>query len=88
MKEKIIFIIIFIFSLIGLQMAGVVNWLILSFVVQILWLTRVSNKILNQTESKNKTDRLHRKFNRYLMTMLIVDLVVIFLSMSFADKKK
>ncbi|MGB1295711.1 MAG: hypothetical protein ACPG6V_09540 [Flavobacteriales bacterium] len=84
MKEKIMFIIIFIFSLIGLKMAGVMNWLILSLIVQILWLTRVSNKILNQTKSKNKTDRLHRKFNRYLITMLIVDLVVIFLSLSFA----
>jgi hypothetical protein len=83
MNIKIIFTVIFIFSLLGIQIASFSDWLILSLVIQVIWITIVSNNIIKLSKSKSKLDNVFEKFNKIFIYLLVADIVIIFLSMSF-----
>lgn len=83
MIKKIIFTIIFIFSLLGIQIASFEDWLILSLVIQVIWITIISNDIVRLSKSRSRVDRIFGKFNKIFIYLLITDIVIIFFSMSF-----
>lgn len=81
MRLKIIFTTLFIFSLLGIQIASLNDWLVLSLTIHVLWLSVTSNEIVNFLVLKNK--KILQVFNKIVLYLLIVDIAVIFLSMSF-----
>ncbi|MBJ2176348.1 hypothetical protein JBL43_19000 [Aureibaculum sp. A20] len=83
MTRKIIFTILFLFSLSGLQIASFSDWLILSLLIQTIWIAITSNEILELNEPKNSTINKFQKFNKILVYLLIADIIILFLSMSF-----
>ncbi|BDD10851.1 hypothetical protein FUAX_32830 [Fulvitalea axinellae] len=84
MIEKILFTTIFIISLSGIQIASFEDWLILSFVIQALWVCNLSNKTLKQYKSKRKKETIILTFNKTLIPILILDIITIVFSTSFA----
>jgi hypothetical protein len=83
MLKKIIFTILFLFSLLGLQIAGLTNWLFLSLVIHILWLTIASKDILKLTKSEKIINQIFKVFNTVFPFLLVADMAIIFLSTSF-----
>ncbi|NRT16610.1 hypothetical protein HNP99_002981 [Flavobacterium sp. 28A] len=81
MRLKIIFTTLFIFSLLGIQIASLNDWLVLSLTIHVLWLSITSNEIMNLLVLKNK--KILQVFNKIVFYLLIVDIAVIFLSISF-----
>lgn len=83
MTRKIIFTILFLCSLSGIPIASFTDWLILSLIIQIIWITITSNEILNLVKSKDRNLRIFLGFNKILIYLLITDMVILVLSMSF-----
>lgn len=83
MNVKIIFTLLFIFSLLGIQVASFKDWLILSLIIQVIWITIISNNIVKLSKSKSRLDKIFEKFNKVFIYLLVADIVIIFLSMSF-----
>ena len=83
MIKKIIFTILFLISLTGIEIASLSDWFILSLVIHVIWLTMTSNQILRGQKVKYKTDRIFKIFNKVIIYILIADVVIIILSMSF-----
>jgi hypothetical protein len=83
MNIRIIFTLIFIFSLLGIQVASLKDWLILSVVIQVIWITIISNNIIKLSNSKSRLDKVFEKFNKIFIYLLVADIIIIFLSMSF-----
>ena len=83
MIKKIIFTILFLISLTGIEIASLSDWFILSLVIHVIWLTMTSNQILRRQKVKYKTDRIFKIFNKVIIYILIADVVIIILSMSF-----
>lgn len=83
MIKKIIFTVLFLFSLTGIQVASFNDWLILSFIIHIIWLTITSNEILESSITEYKNYRIFNKFNKILVYLFIADILIIVLSMSF-----
>jgi hypothetical protein len=83
MNIKIIFTVLFLFSLTGIQIASFEDWLILSLVIQVIWISIIANDIIKHSKSKSKLENIIVKFNKIFIKLLIADIVIIFLSMSF-----
>lgn len=83
MYLKIIFTVLFLFSLIGIQIASFEDWLILSLLIQVIWTSIIANDIIKHSKSKSKLDKIIVKFNKIFIYLLIADIVILFLSMSF-----
>ena len=83
MIKKIIFTILFLFSLLGIQVASLNDWLILSLFIHIIWLTITSSKILELSKTENINHRIFKIFNNILIYLFIADIFIIVLSMSF-----
>ena len=84
MLQKIIFTSLFLFSLLGIYIASFEDWLILTLILQILWITLLSNKIIESSKNDYRIYRIFAKINVITICILIVDLLIIFLSISFA----
>jgi hypothetical protein len=84
MSKKIIFAILFLFSLPGIQIASFSDWLILSLLIQTIWAATTSNEILTLNKSENRNTIRLLKFNKILVYLLIADMAILVLSMSFA----
>jgi len=83
MIKKIIFTVLFLFSLIGIQVASFNDWLILTFIIHIIWLTITSNEILESSKTEYKNYRIFKIFNKIIIYLFIADILIIVLSMSF-----
>lgn len=83
MIKKTIFTILFLFSLSGIQIASLNDWLILTLIIHIIWLTVTSNEILKLSKTEYKHHRTFQIFNKILVYLFIADIIIIFLSMSF-----
>ena len=83
MLQKIIFTSLFLFSLLGIYIASFEDWLILTLILQILWITLLSNKIIESSKNDYRIYRIFAKINVITICILIVDLLIIFLSISF-----
>jgi len=83
MYLKIIFTVLFLFSLIGIQIASFEDWLILSLLIQVIWTSIIANDIIKHSKSTSKLDKIIVKSNKIFIYLLIADIVILFLSMSF-----
>ena len=83
MLKKTIFTVLFVFSLQGIQVASFQDWLFLTLIIQVIWVMLLSNKIIKLSKSKNKIDRFLQTFNKVFVYLLVADIFIIFLSMSF-----
>ena len=83
MYLKIIFTVLFLFSLIGIRIASFEDWLILSLPIQVIWISIIANEIIKNSKSKSKLDKIIVKLNKIFIYLLIADIVILFLSMSF-----
>lgn len=83
MYIKIIFTVIFVFSLVGIQIASFEDWLILSLIIQVIWISTIANDIIKLSRSKSRLDKIFEKFNKMFIYFLSADIVILFLSMSF-----
>lgn len=83
MIKKITFTILFLLSLSGIQIASLNDWLILTLIIHIIWLTVTSNKILELSKTEYKNHRTFQVFNKILVYLFIADIIIMFLSMSF-----
>lgn len=83
MYLKIIFTVLFLFSLIGIRIASFEDWLILSLLIQVIWTSIIANDIIKHSKAKSKLDKIIVKFNKIFIYLLIADIVILFLSMSF-----
>ena len=83
MYLKIIFTVLFLFSLIGIRIASFEDWLILSLPIQVIWISIIANEIIKNSKSKSKLDKIIGKLNKIFIYLLIADIVILFLSMSF-----
>ena len=80
---KIIFTILFLFSLLGIQVARLNDWLVLTLIIHIIWLSITSNKILELSKKEYKNYRIFQIFNKVFVYIFIADIIIIILSMSF-----
>lgn len=83
MIKKIIFTALFLASLIEFRVIGLSGWLIVSLVIQTVWLIITSSEILRLKRAKNKIDIVFKILNQLLIFMLITDFIIFILSMSF-----
>ena len=83
MLKKTIFTVLFVFSLQGIQVASFQDWLFLTLIIQVIWVMLLSNKIIKLSKSKNKIDQFLQTFNKVFVYLLVADIFIIFLSMSF-----
>lgn len=83
MKKKIIFTILFLFSLPRIQVASLTDWLILSFFIHLIWLTITSNQVLKNKKTKSKSDNIFIILNKSIVYVFVIDVIIIVLSASF-----
>lgn len=80
---KILFTILFLISLFVFKSAGFDDWLFITVIIQIIWLILVSNTILSNYNSNQIWANRIRNFNKITLVILVLDLIIIFLSISF-----
>ena len=80
---RILFSTIFLISLFVFTISRFEDWLIVTLIIQAIWLNFNSNLILKRSYNNHVwTDRIIT-FNKITLYVLVVDLLIIFLSMSF-----
>lgn len=84
MNRKVIFIMLFFFSITGIFISSFSDWLFLTLIIHMLWLSITGFNILKSNDRKNKKELLLQRFNKFFIYLLIADIAIIFLSMSFA----
>ena len=77
--KRIMFSVIFIYSLFGIYFSNIETWLILSPLAQMLWVIITSSEILRLTNPKS----IIVKFNKALIYIVIIDFLIMVLSASF-----
>ena len=80
---KILFSILFLISLLVFEFSGFEDWLIINLMIQVIWLILISNIILNNYYSNYIWANRIRNFNKITLVILVLDLIIIFLSVSF-----
>ena len=83
MKKQIIFTLLFLFSLSGIQIASFDDWLILSLIIHLIWVMILSNEMIKSLNLKNKFEKTVKIINKVSIYLFIIDVLMIFLSMSF-----
>lgn len=80
---KILFSILFLISLLVFEFSGFEDWLIINLIIQVIWLILISNIILNNYYSNYIWANRIRNLNKITLVILVLDLIMIFLSVSF-----
>ena len=80
---KILFSILFLISLLVFEFSGFEDWLIINLIIQVIWLILISNIIFNNYYSNYIWANRIRNFNKITLVILVLDLIIIFLSVSF-----
>ena len=80
---KILFSILFLISLLVFEFSGFEDWLIINLIIQVIWLILISNIILNNYYSNYIWANRIRNLNKITLVILVLDLIIIFLSVSF-----
>ena len=80
---KILFSILFLISLLVFEFSGFEDWLIINLIIQVIWLILISNIILNNYCSNYIWANRIRNLNKITLVILVLDLIMIFLSVSF-----
>lgn len=80
---KILFITLFLISLLVFEFSGFEDWLIINLIIQVIWLILISNIIFNNYYSNYIWANRIRNLNKITLVILVLDLIIIFLSVSF-----
>lgn len=80
---KVLFTILFLISLLVFKFSGFEDWLIINLIIQVIWLALISNPILNNYYSNYIWANRIRNFNKITLVILVLDLIIIYLSVSF-----
>ncbi len=84
MLRKLIFTTLFLINLKVIQSTDFTDWVILSSVIQVIWVAITSKEILELDKSGNKNISRFLTFNEISFYLLVVDIIIIVLSLSFA----
>lgn len=80
---KILFTILFLISLLVFKFSGFEDWLIINLIIQVIWLALISNPILSNCYPNYIWANRIRNFNKITLVILVLDLIIIYLSVSF-----
>lgn len=83
MNRKLIFTLVFVFSLLGIQIASFKDWFFLFLLIQVIWISLTSNAIIELVNSKTTFIGIIESFNRIVIYLLVADVIIIALSTSF-----
>lgn len=81
--KHIFYILLFGLSLFVINISNFNDWILVSLLIQVVWISLTSNKIISKGQVEMKNKLILTSFNRFTIVLLIIDFVIMFLSTSF-----
>lgn len=82
--KQLFYLIIFSLSLIIIEFSNFNDWLIISLLIQSIWILTTSNEIIANENISLQNKKLIKKVNKWIVRLIIFDFIIMFLSVSFA----